>query len=256
MIAVVLNVLSIIVVVLLVILAVTLGVVALVLFVPVRYKCEGDIHGKKFIGCARVSWLFGFVALVLNKDSELTVTVLGIRIWRLTEDLSSEKSDKEPQAPDSPEEPPPKLGLRARFSKFIDDLRQAKRAIAEFRSFPNKGEIFSQTKLLVRRTLKAVVPRRLELTGIFGFDDPSRTGHLTGVISAIVPFAYPHVRLKLAPDFSRQVVELRLFVEGKITGISFVIPVCRFLFSPPVWRLVKTLLSSRKKARIATLGNF
>ena len=261
-----LNVLGFVAIALLYITMLGLALFALVMFVPVRYKCEGDIDGKKYSGSARVSWLFGFIALVLGRDQEITLRVMGIRVWRSVNNIENDgagneqptaqenagkehtddgKTDKKPRE----RQPKPK----AERKKFTDSIKDAWHNFESFKNYPDKGEIFSQIVLLTKRVIQATLPERLDLRGSYGFEDPSYTGFATGAISALYPFVSPRIRLRLTPDFSCKILELKLLVRGKVSTISFVIPLCKFLFSKPVWKLIKSLLAqwyrTRRKAK-------
>ena len=270
-IAVVLNIIGIIALILVGVLLLALFILALALLVPVCYKCEGNIDGMQFMGNARASWLFGLVAIVMHSDGAVDLRLLGIRIWRFV------SQDPEPSAqssaPEKCEEPAPegfkepsqkereranaenqepdrrKQKLKDRVSELTGKLRGVWHTIESIKDYPDKDEIFRQALRLVRSLLAAAMPKRLELSGDLGFEDPSSTGYAAGAVSVISAFSYPRITLRVAPDFSREVFKLRLLVRGKIVGVSFVIPVCKFLLCKPVWKLLKLAISTRNKLK-------
>jgi len=257
MIALVLNILGVIAIVLLGVLLFGLALFVMVLLVPICYKCEGDINGTSFSGRTNVSWLFGFLALELDKDQNITVCVMGMRVWRSAESNAQEMPRPQPHTSKDikqptfghtkPQEQKPKEHKATpkahKREKFTDKCKEAWHTFKEFKDYPDKSEILSQATLLLKRIITATMPDSLELRGRFGFEDPGSTGLATGAICAIAPFIPSRIKFLAKPDFSQQIIELKLLVKGKISGISFVIPFCKFLFSEPVWKLARPLIT-------------
>ena len=244
MIALALNVLGFVALALLYVLLAGLAVFALVMFVPLRYRCKGDIDGKNYVGYAKISWLLGFITVVLDRDQQITLRVMGIRVWRGVNNIENSvggKADRKLRK----QQPAP----TAEREKFTDSIKNAWHSYESFKNFPGKGKIYSQAVLLAKRVIQAALPQNLDLRGSFGFEDPCYTGLATGALSALEPFVSPRIRLRLMPDFSRKTLELKLVVRGKISAVSFLIPFCRFLLSKPVWKLIKSLLAQWYKTR-------
>ncbi|MCL2852293.1 MAG: DUF2953 domain-containing protein [Defluviitaleaceae bacterium] len=263
MIAFVLNVLGFIALVFLWVLLLGIALFALVMFVPIRYKCEGDVNGWDFSGSARISWLFGIIAVALEPDQVISLHIMGIRVWRSVNNNINEDSDTETPAEQAAADGEPAVAVgkpdtkpkeskrapKAEGEKLTDTIKSVWQNFESIKNYPDKSEIVSQIVLLTKRVLSTALPERLDLHGVFGFDDPCNTGLATGAISVFETFAPQRIRLSVAPDFSRKILELKLLVKGKISAVSMVIPFCRFLFSKPIWKLVKQLLKFRKKLR-------
>ena len=259
-----------------------------VLILPFSYKCEGSYSNSNLTGYARVSWLFGFISITGDSSNTLTVRLLGIRVWRYTEtprDNTASKtkytstslpiskvlenptntagasphptkprptkksfhnnSDKHKEQQDSE----PKKSLKARFTETIDKVKDIWGKFQYYKNHPDRNEIISQAKLLIKRIIMAVMPKQLELSGSYGFEDPSQTGFATGGISIVSQLVHPRIRIHAKPDFTQQVIDLNLLVKGKIIVITILVPVFRFLFCKPVWRLIQPLIFPKKKRK-------
>ena len=265
MITVALNVLGFITAVLLGLLLLILLLILVILLVPVSYACDGHIDGKYFSGLARVSWLFGLVSIVLDRDRDLSVRILGICVWRDANNSVDEpppplhhpKQQDSPNTAASPDkakvhsedkEAPKHEKTRNQLrEKLTAKIKRVWRTFKEIKDYSNLGEIVSETTLLAKRVLKTALPKRLELSGSFGFEDPSTTGFATGIISAVAPFIPRRIKLHAKPDFEREVVKLKLLVRGSVSAILLVIPLCRFLFSKPVWKLVRKAIKIMRR---------
>ena len=269
MIALVLNIFGIIAAVLLSLFALVFVLFALVMLVPIRYECAGDLNGKSFSGSARVSWLFGIAAAALGPDQEITFRIMGIRVWRIdnntdNKDYAAETPDTQADSSDNSADKPDSMRRkkrarlrepRAGHEKLTDKLASAWRSFEKLQDYPDKGEIVNQVVLLIKRTLKAALPEQLDIRGSFGFEDPCRTGIITGVICTAEPFISQRIRLSVMPDFSRKILELKTLVRGKISIISLVVPFCKFLLSKPIRKLAKIflkLLKSKKPSSISS----
>ena len=243
-------------------LAFVLAVTLLVVFVPVRYECAGSISGTSFTGQAKVSWLFGIVSVQLEEDQTLTLRIFGIRAWRgANTSTGTDTQDREEPPPaqadagtaqreeSAPQDRPAAQHREAEpesESGFADKIRGAWNMFKSVRDYPGRSEITGRCWLLVKQVLRSTLPKRLELRGTFGFEDPCYTGMAAGAIHAAAPFAPKAVKLLALPDFSRRVLELTLLVQGKLAAISLIVPMVRFLLSAPVWKLVKKIIRRRK----------
>jgi len=288
MIAILFSILGFVALVLLYLLLFVLILILLVLFVPFWYRAEGSYNNGNVTGYGRASWLLGLLSLTFDDTNTITARVLGIRVWRFTE-------QKTPEATPSPAEtkvetktqstektvnnitaetnPPPantaknkipsyseqkqeeqqsdepKKSIKGKFTEFSSKIKNTWDQIQYYKNHPDRSEIISQAKLLIKRTIKSVLPKRLEISGTYGFEDPSQTGFATAGISIVTQFVYPRIRINTKPDFTQQVINLSLLVKGKIWIIALLVPMLKFLFSKPIWRLLMPLIFPKKNKK-------
>lgn len=100
MISVILTILKILGLILLILLGILILVVCLVLFIPVRYRIEGDYQSSKATVSSRVTWLLHFVSARILMEYEnafslhIAVRVLGIPIFDNKKKGGKEKKER------------------------------------------------------------------------------------------------------------------------------------------------------------------
>ena len=113
MISVILTILKILGLILLILLGILILVVCLVLFIPVRYRIEGDYQSSKATVSSRVTWLLHFVSARILMEYEnafslhIAVRVLGIPIFDNKKKAAKKKKKESKEADYNPEEPSP-----------------------------------------------------------------------------------------------------------------------------------------------------
>lgn len=96
-------------------------------------------------------------------------------------------------------------------------------------------------KKYIFNTIKHVSPRRIKGYVRYGFEEPSKTGMLTGYLS-LFPFVYQK-DFELAPDFKEKIFKADFICSGKIR-IGYLI---RIIFKISLWRTVIGLVRVIKK---------
>ena len=113
MISVILTILKILGLILLILLGILILVVCLVLFIPVRYRIEGDYQSSKATVSSRVTWLLHFVSARILMEYEnafslhIAVRVLGVPIFYNKKKAAKKKKKESKEAGYNPEEPSP-----------------------------------------------------------------------------------------------------------------------------------------------------
>ena len=113
MISVILTILKILGLILLILLGILILVVCLVLFIPVRYRIEGDYQSSKATVSSRVTWLLHFVSARILMEYEnafslhIAVRVLGIPIFDNKKKAAKKKKKESKEAGYNPEEQSP-----------------------------------------------------------------------------------------------------------------------------------------------------
>jgi hypothetical protein len=110
--------------------------------------------------------------------------------------------------------------------------------------------LLTKIKNLVRDALPQIKIKEIAVNLRLGLDDPADTGLVFAVIGAARPFLKlpRQYELTIQPSFSDQP-----FFQGYLRGvlrlqpIRLVIPLGRFVFSPAMFRVLRVLVSSRRK---------
>ncbi|MCL2698690.1 MAG: hypothetical protein FWE68_00080 [Defluviitaleaceae bacterium] len=258
-----LNILTIIGIVLLTLLGLILLLICLLLFVPVWYKAQVSAGVSGVDADAYASWLLALVrARYIRKGGVEDLRVYVFWFFRINLD---DKDDKE-NAPEKEleaaveelserEPPPPKVtntetetpkpetddlsdkGEKGEKQSVTEKIKGILNQINYYRQYPGRDEIISATWALIKRLCKAIIPKKLRLTGELGLDMPHQTAYLFGAACAL---CLPVSGIK--PNFEKQTLSLDLFAAGKISLWSILWPLFRYAIKRPIWPLIKKIL--------------
>lgn len=93
----------------------------------------------------------------------------------------------------------------------------------------------SYLKKYIVSIFRHIAPRRVKGRVHYGFDEPYKTGQITGYLS-LMPFAYQK-GLSLEPDFYNKVMEANLYIRGRI-HLGYIL---RIALNLNIWRTVKAV---------------
>ncbi|BCZ45286.1 membrane protein [Clostridium gelidum] len=173
--------------ILLILLCILLSVLILVLFIPFDYFLNGKINDGAE-GKAEIRWLFGLIRIIIYKSEdkpEMKIIICGLNIYN---------------------------------KKFIkeNNVKKNKNKKNESNSKRDIGmnlmiELFRYFKDI----LNIVKPKYFKISGVYGFEDPSLTGMLLGVIS-IIKGAVPSAQIYVNPDFEKENINIEAEIYGDI----------------------------------------
>jgi hypothetical protein len=145
-------------------------------------------------GNAEVRWIFGLVKVIVYKyedEPQMKISICGLNVYsrKLIEE-NNEKKGKE--------------------------ASKKKRKKKESKSKRNIGrnllmEFFKYFKDIIN----IVKPKYFRISGQYGFEDPSLTGMLLGLIS-IIKGVVPKAKIDVNPDFEEETINLEIEIYGDI----------------------------------------
>ena len=124
-----------------------------------------------------------------------------------------------------------------RFNNIISAVKNIYDKFLYLKNYPEKDKIIKYTFAFTKELFFALKPEKFNVDLIIGFDDPSSTGKFIGftaIISELLPF-----RLYISGDFENEVFKGDLEVKGKTNVFKIGIPSLKYIFKPPIWRLIK-----------------
>ena len=187
--------------------------VILVLSVPVdlAFDLATDADGRRKL---RVVWLFGLVG----------------------RDLLRRKQKRPPKAKKGPPETGEKK-KRPDLGFFLSVLR-------------SRGLVDGVVRL-VRRMLRSLRVRELDVSLRVGLPDPADTGMVYGVLWSALLLRSPSraVRLRMEPAFEGPAFEVSLRGAVRVIPAQMAANAVRFVVSPPGLRVIKLTVVSRWKKR-------
>ncbi|WP_160686411.1 DUF2953 domain-containing protein [Clostridium sp. C2-6-12] len=169
-----------------------LSILVLTLFIPFNYCMNGKIEGH-IVGGVDIRWLFGLVKVIVCKyedKPEIKLVFCGLNIFskKLIED--NEKNQKKP---DKKEKSKKKYKSKRSFGKDL--------LIEFFKYFKD--------------IINIVKPKYFKISGAYGFEDPSLTGMVLGIIS-IIKGAVPKAQIYVEPDFEEELINIEVEINGDI----------------------------------------
>jgi hypothetical protein len=108
-------------------------------------------------------------------------------------------------------------------------------------------QLFTAVKVVFRKLVRGL-HLRWNLSGIYGFDDPSMTGVMIGVIAALNGGSSS---LDLNPDFNRAVVDIRGSIRGWFSPLQILAICIVFALKKPVRAIWWPKIKIRKKQKEA-----
>ena len=91
--------------------------------------------------------------------------------------------------------------------------------------------------------MNIVKPKHVNVSGTYGFDDPSITGIVCGIIS-IINAAVPNGVINVEPEFEDEVYDIEIKVKGRIIGCIILFKTLRFVMNKEVR---KNIFSKKEK---------
>lgn len=246
------------------ILAIVVGIVlvllGIVLFVPIRYRVDGEIDNavKKRDIEIRFYWFFHLLSGYANyKDNEFSWKVRFFwKRWELDDDVETSVSSKAEQnetmteteseseketktesaskkeAKKKSKQKQEKRKKKYTFQKICDKIKsfiEKKNELQEFIGDTKHRRAFAIVKREVFRLHKVLKPRTVQMQVHFGFEDPYMTGNVLAVLSMLYPWYGDSVEIE--PDFEEQVLEGNLHMKGKLHLIWLVVMIWNLYFN-------------------------
>lgn len=234
------------------ILGIVLVVLAMLLFVPVRYRVSVE-YEDNLCYAFRFSYLYPLIYIRKKADeTEAVMYILGIPIKSRSKGQKNTKKKKAVMEHETPEERFPKEndhqekvpeesdgkrgdpasgkrqeGGQAKKSRKSKKKKEKKRfsfdRISSIISFIREKETRSaigKVKRELGALLRYLAPTKVELEFRIGTGDPAMTGLIIGGIS-LMPFVYQK-GIHIVPDFEEKVIRGNGKIKGRVRVIYFV----------------------------------
>jgi hypothetical protein len=203
--------------ILLILMLLLISILVLILFIPFKYFMKGKIDGY-IGGSVETRWLFGLVKFIVYKYEDkpkIKIVICGLKVFskKLIEDNEKKKPDKKERS---------KKKSKSKRS-FGKDL------LLEFFKY-------------FKDIINIVKPKYFKISGVYGFEDPSLTGMLLGIIS-IIKGAVPKAQIYVEPDFEEELIN----VEAEIYGDIKVCVICYRTLKLIIKKEVRKFLFKKSK---------
>ncbi|MBU3072067.1 DUF2953 domain-containing protein [Clostridium estertheticum] len=188
----------------------TSGIILLFLIIPFEYYISSKIDEKINVDITLLFLKKIIKVMVRHEDTKETflIKIMGLRIIRKeikSPGIKIEKEEMEKNNKNSKKKN--NFNIKDYIEReFINDL------INYFKDIIN-----------------IVKPKTVKINGVYGFDDPSLTGMICGIIP-LISNLIPKSDINLQPVFDDEIIEIECDVHGKISLLSAIIKTLRFVF--------------------------
>ncbi|MEE1114262.1 MAG: DUF2953 domain-containing protein [Eubacterium sp.] len=145
--------------------------------------------------------------------------------------------------------------LSAKVSAFFGRIKKAaakaERTVDQINSWADylAGASFARAKDVILKAVIALIrhilPRKIQGSVEFGFDDPSKTGMALGAIAMFYP-VIPE-KLEIKPDFEEKKLEADVTASGRIILAVVLVQVIRVILDKDVRILINRIKNTKKK---------
>ncbi|MCB2352927.1 DUF2953 domain-containing protein [Clostridium estertheticum] len=186
------------------------GIILLFLITPFEYYISSKIDEKINVDITLLFFKKIIKVMVRHEDTKkiFILKFMGLRIIRKevkSPDIKIEKEEEERNKKNSKKKS--SFNIRDYIEReFINDL------INYFKDIVN-----------------IVKPKTVKINGFYGFEDPSLTGMLCGIIP-LISNLIPKSDINLQPVFDDEIIEIECDVHGKISLLSTIIKTLKFVF--------------------------
>ncbi|MBR6682756.1 MAG: hypothetical protein IKL38_00260 [Firmicutes bacterium] len=117
--------------------------------------------------------------------------------------------------------------------------------------YPQKSETVAAIKLMLGGILKVPLPKKYDVKLRIGMKDPATTGQILMYYYSLAPVLFPKTtrrrRFTLEAEFEEPVIDVTAVCMGRFSIGSFLWPVIRALLNGHIRRLIRYVLSVKKK---------
>lgn len=128
--------------------------------------------------------------------------------------VNKDKKDKNPPKDKKPKKPkkPKKDKKPKKPKKEINIMKK----INEIRNLSYIDDIIKDVKTFLKKLFKHILPRKLSVVGQLGRENPDQTGQIFGILGIINGFSGKNIKIKIKGNFEKEILEGKLYTEGKI----------------------------------------
>lgn len=179
--------------ILIVLICILLAILMIIIFIPFKYFMNGKIDDS-IGGHVEVRWMFGLVKVIVYKyedEAKIKIIICGLNIYsKKLEEENNKKKEKE--------------------------ASKKKRKKKESKSKRNIGKnLLMEFFKYFKDIINIVKPKYFRISGQYGFEDPSLTGMLLGLIS-IIKGVVSKAQIDVNPVFEEEIINLEVEIHGDI----------------------------------------
>ena len=142
-------------------------------------------------------------------------------------DKHRKKADKKPGKRSGDKKDFESRGLYDKIKRYADIIRSD-----DFK------QSFALCKKMVGKLLKAILPKKWEVNGKVGFEDPSLTGYVCGITGAMYMWMRKHIHINGLFDVESNDIDVDGYFKGRIFVVTLVYVFLKVWFNKKVRRVL------------------
>ncbi|MGE5631832.1 MAG: DUF2953 domain-containing protein [Caulobacteraceae bacterium] len=198
-----------------------LGLIVLLLVIPFNYSGQVLVSEGYKVRCS-FGWAWkalNIIADVEDEDVDVSLHVFNKRVYKLKSGRTAAKEDQ----------------------GKTEEEKQKKKEKKEKRGFDirdfTKKELIEEIFEYIKRIIRIAKPKYMHLYGTYGFDDPSLTGMISGIVG-IIRGLVPDAKLHLTPVFDEEIFDLDFRAEGSVAVGSIAYQTVRTALKKPIRKIL------------------
>ena len=251
--SIVLFILQILGIILLAALTILILLICLLLFSPLSYVVEGEIHETKWVK-ARIAWLLHLIGVRVTYEDNLIYGVVRV-LWKkitFSYDLTAPKEDDDTEKEDKSKEDKTKnkISFIDKIKDFVAKIKVAYPRIKKILTDDHNKQAVMHLKDELIYLVKIFLPKKSRVHGSFSTGAPDTTGQLCGFI-ALFPMMYDK-GWELRPDFTADEAYFQgdFWGKGRLHLFQIVGIILRIIFDKNcrrMYTMIDRLMKSIKK---------
>ena len=238
--------------------------------IPIGYRVTAKTGAGEYAAQAKFSYLLGLVRggyAYQKGGGKLDIYIAWFNLTKKREPKAEHKPGHGEEGSQTvakllsilekvnePEEPAPKEKSKLASKQeqkqtakegtsFKEKYRDFKTMKDKVLNYPNRKVITALVLGAVKKIIKTLKPKKIDISGIIGFADPSKTGMFIGIYESIVGMLKirKHVRLGGNFDTEATVIDLNAYIKGRISIIRMILPIFGLWLKKPIRVLIKDL---------------
>ena len=206
-----------------------LPLLLLIFFTPLRYAVVARVGGKTTVR-AKASYLFSLITFRYLYNEGKSTTQFRIEGMR----LGGAKKEKTGEKPPSEAEPDAKPEISPEMQKVEKNEQPAEKDDEDDKNVKNEASksginmrsilTYPQLKIIIRLTLQCLkktmgvfLPKRFEIDGRMGFEDPAATGMVFGLYETWVGALGLREKIRIGADFAEPGIRMKISAGGSIS---------------------------------------
>jgi len=194
---------------------IVLPILIIVLVVPIRYKINvstGQSGGTEAL--VRVTYLFGLIGVIYDYSGGLGTTLFRIAWVKFGSKKKPERKKKTAKTKRKKKiknKETPKTSLKEKYTKIKSNA-------SGVLTYPNLRIIIGHVLHTLKKLWNTTKPRRLNVSGTIGFEDPSTTGLFFAAYGVVRQILGLGQNVDISCNFNTPctIVQLKIYVKGRV----------------------------------------